>query len=188
MGRHHRFTFAEYLELEERSSVKHEFIDGQVLAMPAAAPNEGALAANLIGLLHGQLRDRPCRVFTSDVRIRVAATGLATYPDVSVVCDEQLTDPEDPVGNTLVNPAVIVEVLSPSTEAYDRGEKLGHYKLISSLRDVLHVVLEERRIEHWRRDGDQWTLHVRRGEESATLPRLGVELRLRDVYRNPLAQ
>lgn len=188
VGRHHRFTFAEYLEFEERSTVKHELFYGQVLAIPAATPDEGALAANVLGLLVEQLRGRPCRVLTSDVRIRVAATGLATYPDVSVVCDKQVTDPEDPAGTTLVNPAVIVEVVSPATEAYDRGEKFGHYKQIPSLQEVLHVAVDERRVELWWREGDHWTLEVRRGEEAVALPSLGVELALSEVYRKPLAQ
>lgn len=185
MGRHHRYTYGEYLYLEERSTVEHEFVDGQVLAMPPVTPDEAALAANMIALLADRLRGRPCRVLTSDVRIRVAATGLATYPDASAVCGEQVADPDDPKGNTLVNPTVIVEVLSPSTEAYDRGEKLGHYKQIPSLQEILHIAQEEQRVEQWRREGDHWTLEVSHGNEAAALPSLGVELPMSDVYRDP---
>lgn len=184
---HQRFTFEDYLALEEISTVKHEFLDGTVLAMAGGTPDHGALAANVIALLGGQLRDRPCRVFTSDVRIRVKATGLATYPDVSVVCGEQQLDPDDREGNTIVNPRVIVEVLSPSTEDYDRGDKLAHYKRIPSLEEILLVAHEERRIELWRRESDHWTLHLSRGEEAASATSIACELPLRDVYRNPLA-
>lgn len=183
---HQRFTFEDYLALEETSTVKHEFLDGIVWAMAGGTPDHGALAANLIVLLGSQVRDRPCRVFTSDVRIRIKATGLATYPDVSVICGEQQTDPDDPRGDTIVNPRVVAEVLSPSTEDYDRGEKLAHYKRIPSLEEILLVAHEERRIELWRRESDHWTVHVSRGEDSASVTSIGAELPLREVYRNPL--
>jgi Uma2 family endonuclease len=181
-----RFSFEDYLALEARSQVKHEYLDGQVWAMAGGTPDDGAVAANVIALLGNQLRGRPCRVFTSDVRIRVRATGLATYPVVSVVCGTQQSDPDDPKNNTLINPCVVVEVLSPSTEAYDRGEKLAHYWQIESLREVILIAYEENRIELWRREGARWIPQVFRGDESAPVPSLGCELPLRDVYRNPL--
>jgi Uma2 family endonuclease len=182
-----RFYFDEYLALEERSAVKHEFLDGHVWAMAGGSPDHGAVAANIIALLSNQLRSRPCRVFTSDVRIRVRATGLATYPDVSVVGGTQETDPEDFKHSTVINPCLLVEVLSPSTEDYDRGEKLAHYKQIASLQEVVLVAHEENRIEVWRRlQQDRWSLDVCRGEGTALLGSLGCELSLADVYRNPL--
>jgi len=181
-----RFTFDDYLVLEETSAAKHEFLDGQVWAMAGGSPEHGAIAANVIVLLGSQLRDRPCRVFTSDVRIRVKATGLATYPDVSVVCGRQESDPDDRHGNTVINPRVVVEVLSPSTEDYDRGEKLAHYKQIPSLQEIVLVAHEERRIELWRREADHWILDVIRGEQSATIASIGCALTPREVYRNPL--
>lgn len=181
-----RFTFEDYLLLEETSRAKHEFLNGHVWAMAGGTPEHGAVAANLIALLANQLRDRPCRVFTSDVRVRVKATGLGTYPDVSVVREELKTDPEDRKGNTVVNPIVIVEVLSPSSEDYDRGEKLAHYKQIDALREIVLVAHEERRIEIWRREGERWLLLVARGDELARLESLGCDLPLAEVYRNPL--
>jgi Uma2 family endonuclease len=181
-----RFTFAGYLALEETSTVKHEFLAGHVWAMAGGTPEHGAIAANVIISLGGQLRGEPCRVFTSDVRIRVKATGLATYPDVSVVCGEQQSDPDDAGGNTLVNPRVVVEVLSPSTEEYDRGEKLAHYKQIPSLEEILLIAHEEPRLERWRREGDHWILEVVRGTGSATLTSIGAELPIAEIYRNPL--
>lgn len=182
-----RFTFEDYLALEETSQARHEFLDRTAWAMAGGMPEHGALCANIIALLSNQLRARPCRVLTSDVRIRVLATGLATYPDVSVVCDRLETDPADLKGNTVVNPLAVVEVLSPSTEDYDRGEKLSHYKQIPSLRCIVLVAHGEPRIELWRRDGERWILELVRDEGSARLAGAGCELALDEVYRNPLS-
>lgn len=181
-----RFTFAEYVELESMSPLKHEFIDGQVWAMAGGSPSHAAIAVNISTALATQLRDRPCRVFSSDLRIRVQATGLATYPDVSVVCGDLELDPADPRGHTVTNPALVVEVLSPSTEDYERGEKLAHYKRIPGLLEVLLVAHEEPRLELWRRDGDRWTLEVARGEESLSLTSVPSSITVTDVYRDPL--
>lgn len=181
-----RFTFEEYLILEETSRARHEFLGGHVWAMAGGTPEHGAVAANVIVLLGNQLRDRPCRVFTSDVRVRVKTTGLATYPDVSVVCGQLQTDPDDPKGNTVINPTVVVEVMSPSSEEYDRGEKLAQYKQIGALREIVLVAHEEQRIEVWRRDEDRWQLQLARGGAAARLEAIGCELPLDDVYRNPL--
>jgi Uma2 family endonuclease len=117
----------------------------------------------------------------------VEATGLATYPDVSVVCGRMRTDPQDRKGATIVNPAVIVEVLSPSTEDYDRGEKLAHYKQIPSLQEIVLVAHEEPRIEVWRRTGDGWTLQAVRGDTQVRIDTIACELPLDEVYRNPLS-
>ena len=182
-----RFTFEDYLLLEETSTAKHEFLDGHVWAMAGGTPDRGAIAANVIMLLGSQLRDRPCRVFTSDVRIRVQATGLATYPDVSIVCGQHEIDPADPGRNTVINPRVLVEVLSPSTEEYDRGEKLSHYKQIPSLQEILLIAHEEQRIERWRRVGDHWALDVVRGGQVVSIESIDCTLTATDVYRNPLA-
>jgi Uma2 family endonuclease len=180
-----RFTFEDYLALEEVSSTKHEFLEGHVWAMAGGTPEHGAVAANLIVLLGNHLRDRTCRVFTSDVRIRVKATGLATYPDVSVVCGQQQADPDDARGNTIINPGVIVEVMSPSSEDYDRGEKLAHCKQIPSLQEIVLVAYEERRVELWRRQSEHWVLDVTRGDGTASIEWIGCRLPLGDVYRNP---
>ncbi|MBI4953363.1 MAG: Uma2 family endonuclease [Myxococcales bacterium] len=118
-------TFAEYLAFEARSEQKHEWLDGQIFAMAGGTIEHGALAMAVGSELRVALRDKPCRVLGSDVRVRVLATGLGTYPDVTVVCGRVETDPED--ANTIVNPVLLVEVLSDSTEPYDRGEKFAHY-------------------------------------------------------------
>lgn len=182
-----RFTFVDYLQLEEDSGVKHEFLDGVAWAMAGGSPDHAAIAGNITTLLNIALRDKQCRVFSSDLRIRVKATGLSTYPDVSVICGSLELDPEDRKGHTVLNPRLLVEVLSPSTEQYDRGEKLAHYKQIQSLDEIVLVAHDERRLEIWRREGPTWTLRVARGTEAAELERLGCSLPLDDVYRNPLS-
>lgn len=182
-----RHSFAEYLALEQMNPVRHEFCDGEVWAMAGGSPAHAAIAINIASVLREQLRGRPCRVFGSDLRIRVLATGLATYPDVSVVCDQLELDPGDPSGHTVVNPVLLVEVLSPSTEAYDRGEKLAHYKRIPSLREVVLVAQDERRLELWRREGERWTVELARGDEVARASCVDCSLPLAEVYLDPLA-
>jgi Uma2 family endonuclease len=181
-----RFSFQDYVAVEEIAGVRHEFLDGHVWAMAGGSPEHGAIAANVIALLAPQLRTRQCRVFTSDVRVRVQATGLATYPDVSVVCGGLETDPHDPGGSTVLNPVVVVEVLSPSTEAYDRGEKLAHYKQMPALQEIVLIAHDERRVEVWHREADRWTLRAQRDDGTATLESIGCELPLPEIYRNPL--
>src|SRR5262249_23805624 len=130
-------TFAEYIALEAKSGTKHEYVNGEIFAMAGGTLEHGRLCANVIRVLGTALLGRPCITFTADVRVRVLATGLCTYPDGSVVCGRIELDPEDK--NTLTNPIVLVEVLSDSTESYDRIEKQAHYRLIPSLRDYLLV-------------------------------------------------
>jgi Uma2 family endonuclease len=182
------FTFEDYLALEEVSEVRHEFLDGQAWAMAGGTPEHAAVAGNITTLLNVQLRGRRCRVFSSDLRIRVQATGLGTYPDVTVVCGQLERDPEDRKGNTLLNPQVVVEVLSPSTEVYDRDEKLSHYQRVPSIQEVALVAHDRREIEIVRRQSDgSWSRHVSRGEETAHLESLGCGLPLAEVYHDPLA-
>jgi Uma2 family endonuclease len=186
-GTRPRFSFEDYLRLEDESAVKHEFLDGVVWAMAGGTPEHAAIAANIIAALGARLRGRPCRVYSSDLRVRVRATGLCTYPDVTVVCGKQETDADDKKNSTVINPRVLVEVLSPTTEAYDRGEKLEHYKQITSLEEIVLVAHEEPRLEIWRREGGHWILEVARTSGSVVLRTIDCELPLEEVYRNPLA-
>jgi Uma2 family endonuclease len=164
-------SFAEYVELERTADTKHEFLDGQVRAMAGGTLEHAQLAANIIGELRGRLQRGPCKVFSADARIRVAATGLATYPDVTVICGPIERDAED--ANTATNPTVIVEVLSDSSEAYDRGDKFAHYRQIVSLQTYVLVSQHEPRIEIYRRNADDtWTLGEARPGGDATLPGL----------------
>jgi Uma2 family endonuclease len=182
-----RFSYADYVALEAESTIKHEFLDGVVYAMSGGTPEHGAIAAQIIGLLSAQLAGKRCRVFTSDVRVRVAATGLGTYPDISVVCGSLELDPEDAKGHTIGNPCLIVEVLSPSTEDYDRGEKLAHYKRIASLSEVVLVAHDAQRIDVWRREGLRWASYGFDTGATAELTSVGCTLAVDDVYRDPLA-
>ncbi len=178
------YTYAEYLELEASSALKHEWLGGRAYAMSGGTPEHSAMAANVIRTLGNQLAGQPCRVFTSDLRVRVPATGLATHPDVTVVCGQLECDEEDP--NAATNPVVVVEVLSPSTERYDREEKFAHFRRLRSLRAYVLVSHEERRIEVFTRNDDgSWTLRETR-EGAAKIEPIQVELRVDDVYRNPL--
>lgn len=181
-----RYSFAEYLALEAISPVRHEFFDGQVWAMAGGSPDHAAISVNIATLLSAAVRGRTCRVFGSDLRIRILATGLGTYPDVSVVCGRLELDPADEKGHTVTNPRLVVEVLSPSTEDYDRGEKLAQYKQIESIEEIVLVAHEEHRLEIWRREQGRWTLAVARGRETAALQSVDCDLALDEVYRDPL--
>jgi Uma2 family endonuclease len=188
MAQAHRvhYTRAEYISFERSSNVRHEYLDGVIYAMAGGSPEHAAIAGNVIALLHVGLRGRPCRVHSSDLRIRVVDTGLETYPDVTVVCGHAEIDRED--RNVVLNPVVVVEVMSPSTEEYDRGEKLEHYKRIASLREIVLVGHREKAVEVVRREADgAWTKHVARSGDPVKLVSLGCELFVEDVYRDPLA-
>jgi Uma2 family endonuclease len=183
---HRRYTIAEYVQLEAYSNVRHEYLDGQIYAMAGGSPEHGSRAANVIALLAERLRGRPCRVQTSDVRVRVTRTGLDTYPDVSVVCGRAEVDPEDALA--IINPTLLVEVLSPSTEEYDRGEKLAHYQKIASLREVVFVAHAEKRLQVIRRQHDgTWASLAAVAGERLLLESLDCELSVDDVYFDPLA-
>lgn len=168
------------------SPIRHEWLDGAVWAMAGGTPDHAAIAVNVTTLLSNQLRGRPCRVFGSDLRIRVRATGLGTYPDGSVICGKVQFDPQDASRTTAINPRVVIEVLSPSTEQYDRGEKLDHYKKLPSLEEIVVVSTASKRVEVWRRDRRGWRCHGY-GSGVAELHSLKCELSIAEIYRDPLA-
>jgi Uma2 family endonuclease len=180
-------SYAEYLGAEKKSLTKHEWLDGVVYDMAGGTPEHAALMAAVTALVAAQLRGKPCRVFTADLKVRVLATGLATYPDVSIVCGKLETDPDD--ANAVTNPTLLVEVLSDSTEAYDRGEKFGHYRRIASLREYVLVSQRAPRIEVWRKnDRSHWELeHDAEAGQLAELASIGCSLAVDAVYENPLA-
>jgi Uma2 family endonuclease len=181
-----RFDFSDYVSLEEDSTVKHEFLGGLVWPMAGGSPDHARIAANITAWLSTQLAGRRCTVFGSDLRVRVLATGLATYPDVTVVCGPLEFDPEDSKRHTVINPALIVEILSPATEEYDSGEKLLHYQQIASLQEIALVAQAEQRIEIWRRGPHGWAREAE-ASDPARLLTLGCDLPLTAVYRDPLA-
>lgn len=180
-----RYTRAEYDALERSSNVKHEYLDGEIYAMAGGSPEHAAISMNVGVLLGSALRGRPCQVYSSDLRIRVLDTGLETYPDLSVVCGRAERSPTD--DHAITNPVVIVEVLSPSTEAYDRGEKLRHYEAIASLREVVLVDHRQRLVEVRRREGDgSWSRHQAASGEAVHLESIDCELPVDEVYRDAL--
>lgn len=180
-----RITAYEYFRNEQDSSQKHEFLDGQVWMMAGGTPEHSRIITNIIIALGSQLLGKPCQPFESNLRVGVLQTGLRTYPDVSIICGQLDLDPEDHTRTTVTNPKVLIEVLSPSTEAYDRGEKLDHYKKIAVLEEIVLVANPQRSVEVWRRSKDIW----KREEATvgfATLTSVGCQLALDEVYRNRL--
>lgn len=176
-----QYTYADYLALEATSNVRHEFLDGQIYGMAGGTPEHAALAAAVIGLLFSQLRKGRCRAHDADLRVRVRETGLSTYPDVTIVCGPRELDPGDP--DAVTNPAVIVEVLSRSTEGYDRGDKFEHYKRIPALSTYVLVSQDKREIEVWSRDVDgSWTQAIHRDGETAMLQAIAASLDVRELY------
>lgn len=181
-----RMAYAQYLEAELASVTKHEFLRGEVYAMAGGTPEHAALAGAIIAELSVALRAHPCRVFTSDLRVRIDATDLSTYPDVTVICGTLARSDVDPHAAT--NPVLIVEVLSDTTEAYDRGEKFAHYRRLPSLREYVLVSQREPRLESYRRTtAGQWLLSEAGAGEVLTLTSLeGIELATDVIYRDPL--
>ena len=177
---HYRHTIAEYVAIEDQSSVRHEFANGEILAMAGGTPEQAALAAAVVTLLGGQLRGKNSRVYSSDLRLRVLETGVATYADASVVCGDVERDPTSPTHVT--NPAVVVEVLSPTTQNYDRGEKREHYQRIPSLQAYVLVESDRRQLEIYGRQGGAWSHETLGERDVATLTAIGCSLSVRELY------
>ncbi|HEX2208409.1 MAG TPA: Uma2 family endonuclease [Longimicrobium sp.] len=174
-------TPAEYLAAERKSAQKSEYINGRVYAMAGASRVHNLIALNTASELRTQLRGRPCEAYANDMRVKVERTGMYTYPDVIGLCEEPRF--EDAEVDTLLNPTVIIEVLSPSTERYDRGEKFAHYRRLESLREYILIAQDIRRIEHYRREGDSWVLtEVSEPDAALVIPSLSATLRLSDIY------
>lgn len=181
-----RMTYDEYLALEERSGSKHEYLRGEIVAMAGGTPEHAALASALTIAVGIELRGKPCRIYSSDLRVRVRETDFTTYTDVSVVCGRLEVALEDRLAAT--NPIVIVEVLSESTEAYDRGAKFAHYRHLASLREYVLVAQDAPRIEVYRRnDHGRFELFEHGPGELAELTSIDVRIAVDDVYTNPLA-
>ena len=180
---HKRFiTREEYLARERQAEYKSEYIDGEVVAMTGASRRHNLIATNIIISLGQQLKGLPCELYPSDMRVYIPATNKYTYPDVVAVCEEPQF--EDSYIDTLLNPGLIIEVLSDSTEAYDRGKKFRDYRSIDSLAEYILVAQDESRIEQYLRQADgNWLLTERRFlEDIVTLASIQCTLALRDVY------
>lgn len=177
-----RLTEAEYLAIEREAETKSEFYDGEMFAMAGARRNHNLIATNIGGELRDQLREGPCEVYVGDMRVKVAKTGLYTYPDVVVACGEpRFLDDED---DTLLNPTLIVEVLSESTARYVRNLKSRLYRKLPSLRQYLIVEQEEALVEVYSRspNGD-WSLKdASKLTQSVALKSIKCKLSLADIY------
>jgi Uma2 family endonuclease len=185
-ARNPTMTYPEYLAFEDRSVERHEFLNGEVFAMGGGTIEHARLIAAVSRALGNALSARPCCVYASELRIRVRATGLTTYPDVSVVCGKAEADSEDP--HAIVNPTLVVEVLSDSTEAYDRGEKAAHYRHLPSLREYVLVSQHRARIEvHRKNDAGRWELYEHESGGQVELESIGCSIAVDEVYRDPLA-
>ena len=175
------WTPTEYLAVERSSQGKYEYLDGEVFAMAGASEAHNLIVANVVGELRAALRKRPCKVYPSDMRMKVPATGLYTYPDASLVC--HAPEFEDAEADTLLNPQIIFEVLSDSTEDYDRGTKFKSYRSLPSLRDYVLVSQAEILVEHFVRQADgSWLLRERRAGEQLELASIGCAIAVDELY------
>jgi Uma2 family endonuclease len=177
-----RYTPEQYLALDRAATQKSQYYAGEIFAMAGGSPAHNAIAFNVAVALGPLLRGRGCRGYSSDMRIKVSESGLYTYADVVVVCGQPRFDNDHQ--DTLLNPTLIVEVLSPTTEAYDRGDKFAHYRRLESLQDYVLITQERCRIERYtRQPADQWLLAEARALTDAIhLPSLGANLALAAVY------
>jgi Uma2 family endonuclease len=180
----YRCTPEEYLRREGDAAEKHEFYHGEVFAMAGGTPDHSLIISNFNRELGNRLKGKPCRVYGSNLRIRIPRTTLYTYPDVGVICGERQFDPLDVRKETVTNPALLVEALSPSTEAWDRGGKFKNYQVIESLREYVLVASDAARIETYLRQEDgTWIYSAAAGLDAvAQLKSLKVELPLAEVY------
>lgn len=173
------YSYDEYLRLLAESTLKLEFCDGVIYAMAGGTVAHAALAAATTAILREALKGR-CQVLSSDLKVRVESSDLATFPDVSLVCGDVATSARDP--HALVNPTLLVEVTSRSTEDYDRGDKLSHYKQLPSLRAVLFVSHRERRITAVTRSATGWLEREVRGGERLTMEEPALSISVDEVY------
>lgn len=176
-------TPEEYLALERAAAFKSEYINGQIVAMSGASRRHNRITLSVGAALDAQLADRPCEVYACDMRVRVEASRDYTYPDVVAVCEEPRF--LDGTLDTLLNPAVIVEVLSASTQDYDRGTKFALYRTIETLRDYVLISQDRVRVERYARQGAfQWLLTEYADlSDTLSLPFVGAALSLSDIYR-----
>ena len=178
-----RYTLEEYFELERTSEERYEYFNGEVFCLSGVSPNHAQIESNLITMLNNRLRERGCRVFPANIRIKVPAAAPYRYPDLAVLCDKPIYEEIGGI-EALTNPALIVEVLSPSTEAYDRGDKFTYYKSIPSFREYLLVAQHRPHLTHYvKQAGGRWEYEeVNELAANLYLPTMDCTLELGDVY------
>lgn len=180
----HRYTPAEYLEFERQAIDRHEYHDGEIVAMIAGSLERSLIAANMTGELGNALKGKRCRVANCNLRVRISRQGRYVYPDALVFCGPPQFDPQDEQRHTLLNPRVIIEVLSPSTEAYDRGEKFAHYRQIESFEEYVLISQDKPNVESWLRQSDgAWSIATHTAlDGAATVRCLGATIPLAEIY------
>lgn len=178
------YSIQEYLRLEREAHQRHEYRDGEILAMAGGTADHSLIIANFIITAGIRLKGKPCRVYESNLRVCVARKTLYTYPDASIVCGSPEFDPEDEHHTTILNPRAVIEVVSPSTEGYDRGEKFRRYRDMDSLREYVLISPSEPRAEtFFRQDDGAWLFNAFSGADgSARLQSVEVDLPLADLY------
>ena len=178
-------TPEEYLTWERKQPFKNEYHDGQIIVMSGASRSHNRITVDITTQLSNQLMESECEVFASEMRVRISPEVSYFYPDVIVLCGEPRF--EDDTFDTLLNPILVIEVLSPSTAAFDRGEKFEHYKQIASLREYILVSQDNVRVEHYLRQGTQWIHNTFQCLEDM-LPLASIEctLSLHAIYRRVL--
>jgi Uma2 family endonuclease len=178
-----KFKVAEYLSIERKAEYKSEYFDGEIFAMTGASRKHNLISTNVVTALNQQIENRNCELYSSDMRVKVPKTGLYTYPDIVVVCDEPQFEDEEL--DTLLNPRLIIEILSKTTENYDRGEKFEHYRSIDSLQEYTLIAQKKVHIMHYVRQNDNsWVLtETSVIDDKLYLPSINCELFLVDVYR-----
>ena len=183
---HTYLTPEEYIAFERKAipdadTVRSEYVNGEIIAMSGASRAHNLITINISTALHSRLRGSGCETYANEMRVSSPDTSSYFYPDVVVVCEEPRF--EDDVFDTLLNPILLLEVLSPSTEAFDRGEKFAHYRHLASLQEYVLVAQDQMLVEHYRRQEKQWILtDFRKGEEILSLPSIQCELPLQDIY------
>jgi len=179
-----RFTPAEYYALEHDAAYKSDFYDGEIFDMSGGTSDHSLITSNLLIAIGFRLKGKKCKAYESNMRLKAPATGLRTYPDVSVYCSPLEYDPDDPKKTTAMNPTAVFEVLSPSTEGYDRGVKAASYRGIDSLKVHVLILQDRASLEiHERQPNGDWTIRDVRGLDAlARLDAIGVELPLAEVY------
>lgn len=175
------FTLAEYLAIEPEGNVRHELIDGELVAMTGTSRAHNAIAINLAAAIRPHLRGTPCRVASADMKVVIAELGRGYYPDLVVSCGDPSDEPD---AYTETRPRLIVEILSPSTEAFDRGDKGDHYRSIPSLEDYVLVAQSTRAVEVRSRSGEGWTVTRRGAGDVVTLRSIGLELPVATIYED----
>jgi Uma2 family endonuclease len=176
-----RYTPEQYLALERKAAYKSEYLHGRIYAMSGASRAHNLIALNIGSELRAQLKGRPCETYVGDMRVQVSLTGLYTYPDVSVACDEIRF--EDAHNDTLLNPIVLIEVLAPSTEAYDRGDKFAHYRRLESLQEYVLIAQDKCRVERYLRQGDQWLLtEISDSDATLAMTTIACDIPLKEIY------